>query len=73
MDNIIQFKMPQKKSIEDQFLDSLDDEQQEMFHKILVEIQEEFDKLQGELVRKIAESEMLRIENESLKGGRSET
>ena len=73
MDNIIQFKLPQKKSVEDQFLDSLNNEQQEVFHEILVKIQDEFDKLQGELVRKIAECEMLRIENECLKGGRSET
>ena len=73
MDNIIQFKMPQKKSIEDQFLDSLNDEQQEMFFEILMKIQDEFDELQSKLVKKIAECEMLRIENESLKGGRSET
>ena len=73
MDNIIQFKKPQEKSIEDQFLDSLNDEQQEMFHEMLVKIQEEFDELQSKLVKKIAECEMLRLENESLKGGNNGT
>ena len=65
MNNIIQFKMPQKKSIEDQFLDGLNDCQQKMFNEILQRRQEELEELQSELVKKIVECEILRIENES--------
>ena len=70
MGEIIQF--PPKKSIEDIFMESLSDEQNEMFYEIISKIRTEYEEMQNKLVKKIAECEMLRLENKSLKGEKDE-
>lgn len=68
MNNIIKFKKPQKKNIEELFMESLTERQTEMFFEIIELIQQDIDKLQATLLKKITECELLRLENESLKG-----
>ena len=60
-------KFTPKKSIEDKFMESLTEEQNEMFFKIIMRVREDYEQLQSKLVKKIAECELLRLEIESLK------
>ena len=60
-------KFPPKKSIEDKFMESLTDEQNEMFFEIIMKVREDYEKLQSKLVKKIAECELLKLEIKSLK------
>lgn len=66
MAEIIKFKI---ETIEDTFIKSLTEEQNEMFFEIITNIQEDYEKLQSKLVKKIAECEMLKLEIETLKEG----
>lgn len=65
MGKIIKF---QTISLEDKFMQSLTDEQNEMFYEIIDKIQADYEDLQARHIKKIAECEMLRLENECLKG-----
>lgn len=70
MAEVIKFKI---ETIEDTFIKSLSEEQNEMFYEIITKIQDDYEKLQSKYVKKIAECEMLKIEIETLKGGSNET
>lgn len=65
MGKIIKF---QTISLEDKFMKSLTDEQNEMFYEILTKIQADYEDLQARHIKKIAECEILRLENKCLKG-----
>lgn len=71
MKNIIQFRKPQKQSLEDQFIETLNGSQTEMFYEIIARIAAEYENLENKFVKKTAECELLRIENERLNGGKN--
>lgn len=73
MADVLMFKKPPKKTIEDIFFDSLSDQQIEMFSEIMAEIEADYEDLQNKLLKKIAECEMLRLENKKLRGEKDET
>ena len=60
-------KFPLKKSIEDKFMKSLTEEQNEMFFEIIMKVREDYEQLQSKLVEKIAECELLKLKIKSLK------
>ena len=65
MGKILKFKKPK---IEDLFMESLSENQFELFSEIMTKIQEEYTALENKLLDKIAECELLKIELNSLKG-----
>ena len=66
MGDIIQFKKPEKKDVQVEFLESLSPEQVDMYGEVVMLIQEEFDQLQGELIKCKAENEVLKLKIQTL-------
>ena len=64
MGQVIKFKI---ETIEETFIKSLTGEQNEMFYEIITKAQSEYESLEAKYIEKIAECEMLRLENEALK------
>lgn len=60
---IIQFKDINKQSKEDKFMETLTEEQVEMFYEIIQEIAKEYDKLNNKYLKKVAELEVLKIKS----------
>lgn len=74
MAKVIKFEKPQEKGIEEEFLETLTDWQANVFSEILAKIASEYNEMESEYknleskyIRKIAECENLRMENEILK------
>lgn len=57
MTDILRFK---RKELEDEFLDSLSEEQTEMFAQIMMNVSNEFDQLNRMYISKVAECEVLK-------------
>lgn len=55
-----------KQKKEDKFIDSLTDEQLDMFYEIIQEIMEEYDELEQEYLKKVAELEVTKIKSKML-------
>lgn len=68
MGDIIQFKKPEKKDVQVEFMESLSPEQVDMYGEVVMLLQNEFDELQGELIKCKAENETLKLKIQSLKG-----
>lgn len=68
MGDIIQFKKPEKKDVQVEFMESLSPEQVDMYAEVVMLLQNEFDELQGELIKCKAENEMLKLKIQSLEG-----
>lgn len=65
MTEIIKFKKPPELTLEDKFIETLDEEQSEMFFEILFKIGSEQDKRELKLINEICK---LQLEIETLKG-----
>ena len=60
---IIQFKDINKQSKEDKFMETLTEEQTEMFYEIIQEIAKEYDELNNKYLEKVAELEVAKIKS----------
>lgn len=68
MGDIIQFKKPEKKDVQVEFMESLSPRQVDLYTEVVLLIQNEIDELQGELIKCKAENEMLKLKIQSLEG-----
>ena len=66
MGDIIQFKKPEKKDVQVEFLESLSPKQVDLYAEVLLLNQNEIDELQAELVRCKAENEVLKLKIQTL-------
>lgn len=63
---IIQFEKPEEKSLEDKFIETLNDEQTEMFSQIWEKALEELETLNEKYLEKVAECEIWKLKAKML-------
>ena len=66
MGDIIQFKKPEKKDVQVEFMESLSPKQVDLYAEVVLLIQNEIDELQAELVRCKAENKVLKLKIQTL-------
>ena len=64
---IIEFRKIKETTLEDKFINTLEDEQVEMFYEIIQKIKQEYDELNNKYLQKVTECEILKYENKSMK------
>ena len=58
---IIQFEKPEEKSLEDKFIETLNDEQTEMFFEIWEKVMKDFEEISNKCLEKTAECEIWKL------------